>query len=166
MSKDTDGKLTKDEWLNVLVQANIQNSEWVRITFTFSYFSLSLFHSLHFFSFSLGAGQRTKLWRSMLHFHTCILRIFAFLPKFGNSSILEELCHASWQFGFLRIKSCIAGIFNLIILTTDSSKMIIMFFQSYLNQILQGWGREDVCQLLRQGEWTIMQESSHVSVVL
>ena len=27
VSKDTDGKLTKDEWLNVLVQANIQNSE-------------------------------------------------------------------------------------------------------------------------------------------
>ena len=27
VNKDTDGKLTKDEWLNVLVQANIQNSE-------------------------------------------------------------------------------------------------------------------------------------------
>ena len=27
VSKDTDGKLTKDEWVNVLVQANIQNSE-------------------------------------------------------------------------------------------------------------------------------------------
>ena len=27
VNKDTDGKLSKDEWLNVLVQANIQNSE-------------------------------------------------------------------------------------------------------------------------------------------
>ena len=27
VNKDTDGKLSKDEWLNVLVQANIQNSQ-------------------------------------------------------------------------------------------------------------------------------------------
>ena len=128
-------------WAKTLTESWQRTSGWMylcRPTYKIlsEYASLSLFHifhfhslfHVHFFSFSLGAGQRTKLWRSLLHFHTCILRIFAFSPKFGNSPILEELCHAPWQFGFLQIKSCIAEIFNLIILTTHSSKMIIMFF--------------------------------------
>ena len=139
-------------WAKTLTESWQRTSGWMylcrptyKILSEYASLSLSLFHIFHFyffhifqfhffFSFSCTllfiftcVGQHTKLWKSLLHFHTCILRIFAFLvPKFGNSPILEKLCHASWQFGFLRIKSCIAGIFNLIILTTNLSKRIII----------------------------------------
>ena len=87
MSKDTDGKLTKDEWLNVLVQANIQNSEWVGITFTFSYFSLSFSFSyslLFIFTWCRPTYKTLKEYASFSHLHSKNFCILTKNWKFSN----------------------------------------------------------------------------------
>ena len=100
MSKDTDGKLTKDEWLNVLVQANIQNSEWVCITFTFtlSYFSLLLFHIFQFHFFTLF------FMYTSFYFHLC-RPTYKTLKEFASFSHLhsENFCILTqiWKFSNL-----------------------------------------------------------------
>lgn len=106
--------------------------------------SLSLFHIFHFYFFHIFQLHFFILFfmYTSFYFHLC-RPTYTTLKEFASFSHLhsENFCILTqiWKFsnlgetlsrflalGFLRIKSCIAGIFNLIILTTNLSKRIII----------------------------------------